>query len=246
MTTISAEGLVLRRGGATLLAGVSLALGPGSSVAVIGPNGAGKSMLLKMLAGIEAPTEGMVRIGGQDLALLPNAERARQIGYLPQQFEPHWDLEVAELVRLGAERTGDGVAGAVEEAIATFELAALRARRWSTLSGGERARVLLAMVLAIDPPVLLADEPAASLDVKHRIDVVRALVGRAADRLCLVVMHDLELAFRFFDQVIVMERGRIVAHGRASDVFDDPRLDEAFGVRFERLQTPHGGLLHVQ
>ena len=102
------------------------------------------------------------------------------------------------------------------------------------------------MVLAIDPPVLLADEPAASLDIRHRIDVVRALVRRAADRLCLVVMHDLDLAFRFFEQVIVMERGRIVAHGPAPDVIDDPRLDEAFGVRFERLKTPYGGLLHVK
>ena len=246
MTTISADGLVLRRGGATLLAGVSLALEPGSSVAVIGPNGAGKSMLLKTLAGIERPTEGEVHIDGQDLALLPNAARARQIGYLPQQFEPHWDLNVEDLVRLGAERTDRPVAGAVERAIATFGLGALRGRRWSTLSGGERARVLLAMVLAVDPPALLADEPAASLDIRHRIEVVRALVGRAADRLCLVVMHDLELAFRFFDQVIVLDRGRIVAHGRAPDVFDDPRLDDAFGVRFERLKTPYGGLLHVK
>lgn len=246
MTTISADSVVLRRGGATLLAGVSLALEPGSAVAVIGPNGAGKSMLLKTLAGIERPTAGQVRIGARDLALLPHAARARQIGYLPQHFEPHWDLRVAELVRLGAERTRDRRAGAVESAIATFELELLRGRRWSTLSGGERARVLLAMVLAVDPPVLLADEPAASLDIRHRMEVVQALVGRATDRLSLVVMHDLELAFRFFNQVIVMDRGRIVAHGRAPDVFDDPRLDEAFGVSFERLQTSFGRLLRVR
>ena len=136
------------------------------------------------------------------------------------------------------------VARAAEEgAIARFDLGTLRARRWSTLSGGERARVLLAMVLAVDPPALLADEPAASLDIRHRIDVVQALVARATDRLSVVVMHDLDLTFRFFDNVIVMDAGRIVAHGRAQDIFDDQRLDAAFGVRFERLVTTRDRLL---
>jgi iron complex transport system ATP-binding protein len=243
MTTISADGLFLKRGDATLLAGLSLSLGPASSVAVIGPNGAGKSMLLKTLAGIETPTAGRVCVGDHDLALLSSAARARQIGYLPQHFEPHWDLRVAELVRLGAERMGHQARDAADRAIAKFGLGLLCARRWSTLSGGERARVLLAMVLAVDPPALLADEPAASLDIRHRIDVVQALVERATDRLSVVVMHDLDLAFRFFESVIVMDGGRIVAYGRAQDVFDDSRLDSAFGVRFERLKTPYGGLL---
>jgi iron complex transport system ATP-binding protein len=236
MTVLSAGGLFLRRGGANVLAGISLSLGPTGSVAVVGPNGAGKSMLLKVLAGILAPTTGEIRIGGQDLARLSGAARARQIGYLPQHFEPHWDLTVADLVRLGAERAGSLTKGVVEEITARFELAALRGRRWSTLSGGERARVLLAMVLAVDPPALLADEPAASLDIRHRIDVVRSLVRRGTDRLCVVVMHDLDLAFRFFDSVIVMDRGSIAATGHARDIFDDARLDAAFGVRFERLK----------
>jgi iron complex transport system ATP-binding protein len=243
MTTISADGLFLRRGGATLLAGLSLSLGPASSVAVIGPNGAGKSMLLKALAGIETPTAGRVRVGDRDLAQLSSAARARQIGYLPQHFEPHWDLRVTDLVRLGAERLGEESRAVEEGAIARFGLGTLRARRWSTLSGGERARVLLAMVLAVDPPALLADEPAASLDIRHRIDVVQALVARATDRLSVVVMHDLDLTFRFFDNVIVMDAGRIVAHGRARDIFDDERLDAAFGVEFERLATARDRLL---
>jgi ABC-type cobalamin/Fe3+-siderophores transport system ATPase subunit len=243
MTVLSADGLFVRRGDANPLAGISLSLGPTGSVAVIGPNGAGKSMLLKVLAGILSPTTGQVRIDGQDLARLSGATRARQVGYLPQYFEPHWDLTVVDLVRLGAERAGSLTKGMVEEIMAGFELAALRARRWSTLSGGERARVLLAMVLAVDPPALLADEPAASLDIRHRIDVVRSLVRRGTDRLCVVVMHDLDLAFRFFETVIVMDRGRIVATGHAQDIFDDVRLDAAFGVRFERLKMGHYFLL---
>ena len=243
MTVLSADCLSLRRGGASLLAGISLSLGPTGSVAVVGPNGAGKSMLLKVLACILAPTTGEIRIGGQDLARLSGAARARQIGYLPQHFEPHWDLTVADLVRLGAERAGSLTQGVVEEITARFELAALRGRRWSTLSGGERARVLLAMVLAVDPPALLADEPAASLDIRHRIDVVQSLVQRGTDRLRVVVMHDLDLAFRFFDSVIVMDRGCIAAAGHARDIFDDDRLDAAFGIRFERLKMGHHFLL---
>src|SRR5262245_21347422 len=243
MTSITANEMTLRRGGATLLAGISLALGPTGSVAVVGPNGAGKSMLLKTLAGIEAPTSGQIHIGGTDLARLASADRARTIGYLPQQFEPHWDLCVGDLVRLGAERMVGDVRGAVEQDIESLGLAGVRRRRWATVSGGERARVLLAMVLAVDPPALLADEPAASLDIRHRIDVVQALVRRASDRLSVVVMHDLDLAFRFFDRVVVMDRGRVVADGRAHQIFQDTRLDTTFGVSFERLNTPHHRLL---
>src|SRR5262249_18990236 len=152
MTSIAANELTLRRGGATLLAGISLALGPTGSVAVVGPNGAGKSMLLKTLAAIETPTSGQVHIDGTDLARLASADRARIIGYLPQQFEPHWDLCVGDLVRLGAERMAGDIRGAVEQAIERFELAGLRRRRWSTLSGGERARGPPPLVLPRQPP----------------------------------------------------------------------------------------------
>jgi iron complex transport system ATP-binding protein len=245
MTRLAADDLVVRRGGASLLAGITLPLGPNGSVAVIGPNGAGKSTLLKVLAGIETPNAGAVRIGDQAMALLASAERARRVGYLPQHFEPHWNLTVADLVRLGAGRAGPPAMGAIETALATFDLATLRLRRWSTLSGGERARVLLAMVLAIDPPVLLADEPGASLDIRHRLDVVQALARRGKYRLSVVVMHDLDLAFRFFDRIVVMDRGLIVADGPAPALFDDPRLDAAFGVRFERLKTTQGDVLRA-
>jgi iron complex transport system ATP-binding protein len=245
MTTIAADALVLERGGARLIADLSLSLGPVGSVAVIGPNGAGKSMMLKMFAGIEVPTAGRIWIGGQDLALLSHAQRAQAIGFVPQHFEPHWDLTVYDLVRLGAERAGRVADNAIEEVIAAFELEVFRNRRWSTLSGGERARVLLAMVLAVDPPVLLADEPAASLDIRHRIDMVQTLVRRATDRLSVVVMHDLDLTFRYFERVIVLDRGCIVADGPASDLIEDPRLDAAFGVQFERLRTAHGPMLRA-
>ena len=245
MTGISASNLVVRRNGATLLDGLSLSLGPTGSVAIVGPNGAGKSTLLKALSGIETPAAGTIHVGDRDLAALGNAERARTIGYLPQYFDPHWDLTVAELVRLGAERSDRLAAGAIEAVTEKFELTSLSRRRWSTLSGGERARVLLATVLVVDPPVLLADEPAASLDIRHRLDVIRALTRQRPDRLSVVVVHDLDLAFTFFERVVVIDRGRVVADGPAKSLIDDPRIDAAFSVRFDRLKTPDGWLLRA-
>jgi ABC-type cobalamin/Fe3+-siderophores transport system ATPase subunit len=246
MTAILADRLVVRRGMATLIDDLSLASPATGSIAVIGPNGAGKSTLLKVLAGIERPTSGHVFVGGLDLATLPGAERARTIGFLPQHFEPHWDLGVAELVRLGAERSGEPAGDAVQRVSRAFELAGLERRRWSTLSGGERARVLLATVLAVDPPLLLADEPAAALDIRHRLDVIAALAHRGRERLSIVVVHDLDLAFRFFERVILLDRGRVVADGPAAALISDPRLDDVFGVRFERLSTEQGWLLSAR
>lgn len=246
MTALVADNLVVKRGGTTLLDGLSLSLGPVGSVALIGPNGAGKSTLLKVLAGIEAPNSGKVLLGGRDLSSLSHADRAREVGFVPQNFDPHWDLGVTELVRMGAERGQQVAPAAIDDAMRSFELGDLGRRRWSTLSGGERARVLLATVLVVDPPVLLADEPAASLDIRHRLEVIEALAARGRDRLSVVVVHDLDLAFGFFERVVVIDRGEVVADGPARDLLGDPRLDAAFGVRFDRLKTEDGWLLRAR
>lgn len=246
MTALIADKLTVKRGNATLLDGLSLSLGPTGSVAVIGPNGAGKSTLLKVLAGIEAPTSGRILLGDRDLASLSHAARAHALGFVPQHFDPHWDLSVGELVQLGAERGEHVAQEAVDKTIAAFELAELGHRRWSTLSGGERARVLLATVLVVDPPVLLADEPAASLDIRHRLDVIQALAARGRNRLSIVVVHDLDLAFSFFDRVVLVDRGTVVADAPAPALLDDLRLDAVFGVRFERLRTDDGWLLRAR
>lgn len=245
MTAISADHLRVTRGGATLIHDLSLAFGERGSVALIGPNGAGKSTLLKVLAGLDLPQAGRVRIGTGDLAALPRTVRARMIGFLPQHFEPHWDLAVGDLVRLGAARNPELGVEAVSKTIARFELGGLERRRWSTLSGGECARVLLAMVLVADPPVLLADEPAAALDIRHRLDVVEALAERGRDRLSVVVVHDLDLAFRFFERVVVLVDGKIAADAPAAELIADARLDAAFGVRFERIRTADGWSLQA-
>ena len=244
MTAISADKLVVRRGAATLLSELSLASPATGSIAVIGPNGAGKSTLLKVLAGIERPSSGQVRIGDRDLATLSGGERARTIGFLPQYFEPHWDLSVAALVRLGAERGGQTTEEAVQRVRTNFELAGLEHRRWSTLSGGERARVLLATVLVVDPPILLADEPAAaSISAtarcrrRPRPSRTRAALHRGGARS--------RPAFRFFEGIVALAPGRIAAAGPAARLIDDPLIDATFGVRFARLMTADGVLLRA-
>ncbi|MBS0219945.1 MAG: ABC transporter ATP-binding protein [Proteobacteria bacterium] len=245
MSALSADSLVVKRGGATLIDNVSLSLGPHGSVAVIGPNGAGKSTLLRALGGIDAPTSGHIRFDGRDLDDLDGRERAQAIGFLPQTFEPHWDLSVAELLELGAARTKALQPHALDGMKQAFELVGLEHRRWSTLSGGERARVLLAAVLVVDPPVLIADEPSAALDIRHRLEVIRTLAARGRDRLSVVVVHDLDLAFRYFERVVMLADGKVVADAPADRLIHDPRLDETFGVRFERMKVGDRWALHV-
>jgi len=101
-------------------------------------------------------------------------------------------------------------------------------------------------VLVVDPPVLLADEPAASLDIRHRLDVIQALAARGRNRLSIVVVHDLDLAFSFFDRIVLVDRGTVVADAPAPALLDDLRLDAVFGVRFERLRTDDGWLLRAR
>src|SRR5471030_1730521 len=125
MTVLAATHLVMKRNDATLLRDVSLSFGDTGSVAIIGPNGAGKSTLLKALAGLEKPSSGSVRLGDRDLVTIPSAARARTIGFLPQYFEPHWDLTVRQLVQLGAERAVRLGADALGRISAQFELGGL-------------------------------------------------------------------------------------------------------------------------
>ncbi|TWT10894.1 ABC transporter ATP-binding protein [Reyranella sp. CPCC 100927] len=246
MSALRAETVTTRRGGMSILHAVSVALPRSGSVAIIGPNGAGKSTLLKQLAGLEIPEAGRILLGDRDLSGVPVRERVARIGYLPQHFAPHWDLTIDDLLRIRLEGAGRAIGDTITATLARFDLSALQRRRWSTLSGGEQARAILAAVLATDPPILLADEPGASLDVRHRLALVERLAQRGREHLSVVVMHDIDLAFRFFDRVILMDAGRIIIEGEARDLFDDRRLDAAFGVRFERLFIGDSRLLYAR
>ncbi|OJW68365.1 MAG: ferrichrome ABC transporter ATP-binding protein, partial [Sphingomonadales bacterium 63-6] len=166
---LTAEKLTVEMGGATLLHPLSASLNPGTITAICGPNGAGKSTLLAALAGLTKPSLGEVLLDGVPLAAMPARQRARAIGYLPQAGEVAWDVTVRSLVALGRLPHGDEGAVPVVAALAACDLDRLMERRVSTLSGGEKARALLARVLAGQPRWILADEPLAALDLAHQL-----------------------------------------------------------------------------
>lgn len=225
----------------TLLHGASFTAAGGEAIAIIGPNGAGKSTLLKSLAGLLRPARGAAMYDGTSIAAMPAAMRAQVVGYVPQHFNPHWDIQVSDLMQISLERSGASVQrGMLETALGAHDIAPLRDRWWSTLSGGERNRVLLAMVLATAPPVLLADEPAANLDPRCRLEMVARLSAYGRTALAIVVMHDIDLAFRYFDRILIMAGGRIVADDAAAKLYTSTVLEDVFGVGFIRAE--HGNV----
>lgn len=194
------------------LDGVNAALEAGEITAICGPNGAGKSTLLQCLAGLLRPDNGDVLLDGRPLP--QGRERARRIGYLPQSGEIAWDLSVAALAELGRLPHGDRGEAQVRAALEAADLTDFADRPVSTLSGGERARALLARVLAGEPQWILADEPLAALDLSHQLALLARLRAAAEQGVGVVlVVHDLALAMNHADRVLVLERGRLVADG---------------------------------
>ena len=208
---------------------VSLILEPGTITAICGPNGAGKSSLLEALAGLLPAGDGAVFLDRQQIAALPLRERARRIGYLPQAHEIAWDVPVRSLVELGRLPHGDRLAAPVDAALDALDIRDLAKRRAQSLSGGETARVLLARVLAGEPRWLLADEPLASLDPAHQLDMLR-LLRRAARSGAgvLLVLHDLNQAARIADDVLVLKAGRLIASGPATTTLSAPLLSDLY------------------
>ena len=237
--TLAAENLALMRGGRTVVEGLTAALTPGRITAITGPNGAGKSSLLLGLAGLLAPAAGAVTLEGSALATLPPRERAKAIGYLPQTPDIAWDVAVENLVALGRLPWRDRGTGSVEAALAALDLAGLRHRPASRLSGGERARALLARVLAGEPRWILADEPLAALDLAHQLALVAHLRAcAAAGQGVVLVLHDLALAMNHADHVLVLKEGRLIAAGPPAEALDPEVIREGWGVRARWLGEP--------
>ena len=221
------------------LVDVSAAMEPGRITAICGPNGAGKSSLLAALAGLLPVDSGAVSLGGQALAGLSPQARAQRIGYLPQTPEVAWDVAVEVLVGLGRLPWPDGNGDeAVDRALAAMDLAALRHRRVSQLSGGERARVLMARVLASEPRWLLADEPLASLDLSHALALMAAIRAQAVGGVGVVlVLHDLAMAMNHADRVLVLHQGRLVADGPPQQALSEGVIADVWGVTARWLGT---------
>lgn len=218
---------------------VSASLEPGKITAICGPNGAGKSTLLSLLAGLLEPDSGSVLIEGGPLEDMQPRERAKRIGYLPQDGEVAWDVAVHSLVALGRLPHRDSATGPVERTITALDLDALADRPVSRLSGGEKARALLARVLAGEPDWILADEPLAALDLAHQLTLVKHLRQAAEEGAGVVlVLHDLALAMNHADRVLVLDRGTLVADGAPAEALSEERIAQVWGVSARWLGEP--------
>ncbi|MBN8502577.1 MAG: ABC transporter ATP-binding protein [Sphingomonadales bacterium] len=221
---------------------LSVAAQPGQVTAICGPNGAGKSTLLTCLAGLLRPDHGHVALDGAPLSTLSSRVRAQTLGYLPQHGEVAWDLSVETLAGLGRLPWQSGAAqdqAAVDAALAALDLTALRQRRISTLSGGERARVLLARVLAGSPRWLLADEPLANLDLTHQLALLAQFRGLARAGVGVVlVLHDLAQAMNHADRVVVLDQGRLAADGPPEAVLTAALIEQVWKVQARWLGEP--------
>ena len=220
------------------LNGVSASLRPGEITAICGPNGAGKSSLLQGLAGLLVADSGRVLLDGAPIAALHPRERARAIGYLPQQGEIAWDLSVRDLVALGRLPHNEDE-GPVDAALASLDLEMLSARPVNTLSGGEKARALLARVLAGEPRWILADEPLAALDLAHQLALI-AHLRRAAEAGAgvVLVLHDLALAMNHADRVLVLDDGLLAADDAPVAALAVGLIERVWGVSIRWLGEP--------
>ena len=222
-------------------------------IGIIGPNGSGKSTLVRALAGLIDADRGHVKLGQRQIARIDPRERARLVGYLPQDATVHWNLSVRELVGLGRLPHRSPFAGpspadalAIGAALGSTETMHLADRNADRLSGGERARALLARVLAGEPRWLLADEPLASLDPAHQIDILDRLRARAAAGTgVVIVLHDLVQAGRAADDVLLLKHGAVAAFGPAAEVLTPERLGAVFDIRVSVLPDATGRPLCV-
>jgi iron complex transport system ATP-binding protein len=239
---LAASSLSVRLGKRVVLSDISLALPRGCLAALVGPNGAGKTTLLRALAGL-LPSEGTIEVCGDALPALTLRERARRFAYLPQGHQMHWPLPARDIVALGryphgavdpARLTGADAA-AVMRAMQATDVTGLSDRPVTELSGGERGRVALARVLAVEAPILLADEPTAALDPRYQIEVMTRLRTAAnTGTLVIVVTHDLGLAARFADIALVLSDGRLVSQGPPATALSETIIENIFRVRTYR------------
>jgi len=235
---VHVSNLVVRRRLTTIVDDLSFTVNAGEVLGLIGPNGAGKSTVLATLAGIDVPDSGTILIDGQNMSSLSSSDRAKRLGWVEQLGTVHWPLSVERLIMLGRiphlppwGTMTDADHTAIEHAIEKADCLTIRNRQVPTLSGGERARVLLARALAAEPTLLLADEPVSSLDLGHQLQTMQLLRDYATEqRAAVVVMHDLSLAVRYCDRLLLMHEGKLVDIGEPAAVLSNQNIADVYGV----------------
>ena len=256
---IDAKNITFRIGDRELISDVSVSFAPGKLHLLIGPNGAGKSTLIKILSGFQRPQTGTVKYGEIDVHHASEVELAKQRAVLSQAVEIAFPLKVREVVMMGRYPHFGGRPGAVDEKIVDelmefFDVTEFADRNYQTLSGGERQRVNFARVLAQlwrgphdadqNCRYLFLDEPLTFLDIRHQIDFmkkVKALAGES-DLVTVGVVHDLNLAARFADHIVLIDNGRVVANGTPAEVLTAERIREVFAVEPTFIPVAHTGL----
>lgn len=251
--SLQAQDLAVRFGDRSVLSGITADFAPGGVIAIVGPNGAGKSTLLACLAGLLKPDAGAARLDGASVAAMPGRQRARRIAFLAQTPEIGWDVDVRAFVglgrtpHLGAFGPSGEDAAAVEAAIAAAHLEAFADRPVTRMSGGERARALIARALAGETGWLLADEPLTGLDPGHALDALALFRRLAHDqgKGVIVTLHDLNLAARFADRVLVLSEGKLVADAAPEAALTPELLSDVYGVIVRRHAGETGPLIEV-
>ena len=234
-----------RLGGRTVLDGADLQVGGGELVALVGPNGAGKSSLIRVFAGLLPLSGGVARLDGEEVGRLSPRQRADRVAYLPQERRIAWNLPAVEVAALGAPfLSGLKALAAARAALDEVEVGHLADRGVAEMSGGERARVLLARALASPSRALLADEPIAGLDPVAQLMVMERLRARAdGGQAVLVSLHDLPLAARFADRVVVLDHGGVAADASPLHALTPEVLQRVFGLAGRWVNGPDGPLL---
>jgi iron complex transport system ATP-binding protein len=239
--TIIFEDISVEIGGTAILSGMSGQLQRGRVTALIGPNGAGKTTLLRTLLGLQNLYSGTIRIDNVSASTLSTNERARRLAYLPQSDAAHWNISARELVGLGRlPWRGTAQDAAVTDALTATDTLHFADRLINTLSGGERARVMLARVLAGESEWIFADEPLANLDPRHQRDVMLHLKSAAHNESkgVVVVVHELSAAADIADDVLILKGGRVIG-----TALDAETLETAFNMPFDLI--PHGNSIAV-
>lgn len=254
MSLLSCQGVSINLGSSRIVNDVSMTLEQGELVGLIGPNGAGKSTLLQAIASVCPVHAGQIDLHAKPLRDYSPEQRAQLVAWLAQNGPVNWPLSVERLVALGRtphqrtwQQTSQTDYGIIERILSETDCQSLRYRNVSSLSGGERARVLMARALAGEPTVLLADEPVAALDLAHQLQTMELLRCFASEhRACLVVLHDLSLAARFCDRLLLMDKGILVRSGPVKHVLTEESLRTVYGVEAEIGQTTVPWILPIK
>lgn len=248
---LEARGVSVQRGGRRILHSASLRIVPGYLTAIIGPNGSGKSTLLRALAGLWPVAEGEVILGQKPIQAMPRREVARLVAFVPQDTRIDFAFTVREIVAMGRHPHRGRFApesakdrAAVDLALERCDVSHLRERASNTLSGGERQRVLIARSLAAQPSIILLDEPTASLDIEHALDILELCRELSKDGHAVgLAMHDLNAVARYADTVALLHNGRITSTGTVGEVLTASAFETVFGVQAESftgsLGSPH-------